>query len=174
MRYRPHQRGYTLLEMIVSVGIFSLVMLAATSAYLSLIDLDRRARSVNDVVNNFSFAIDSMAREIRTGTNYQCDVTGTNCTSGGDSFQFTDANGRIIRYQVANGQLIATIDDEDAAITDPRITITALTFYVRGVGTGDGIQPQVIFTVIGEIPEGEGQATEFSIETSATQRVLEL
>ena len=185
------KRGYTLLEMIVAVGIFSVVMLAATGAYLTLINLDRQARAMNDVVSNLTFAVDSMSRAVRTGTNYKCNnVSGTNCTNGStnSSLGFTDSESpnRGIVYSLSNtgpnaGQIMATIcspapcaGGTASALTDPRISVQSLKFYVRGVGVGDGIQPQVTFTIAGLITTGVGKSVNFSIEGGATQRLLEI
>lgn len=173
------KRGYTLLEMIVSIGIFSVIMLAATGAYLKLIALDREARSLNELVTNLSFAVDSMARAARTGTDYKCNKTGTNCTNG-TSFRFTDADGRQIDYELSGGRITESIDGSAVALTDPRITISALNFIVRGVdgGTpescGSRIQPQVIFTIQGSLATGQGDSVSFSIEGAATERLLDL
>ncbi len=175
-------RGYTLLELIVSVGIFGIVMLAATGAYLTLIKLDRQARAVNDVANNLSFAVDSMARAVRTGTAYKCNnnAGNTNCTvTPGTSFGFNDSStpARAIVYSVsASRQVVATINGGTAIpLTDPRIHIDALEFRVRGVGTtSDTIQPQVTFNIRGSMSIGPNATTTFSIQGGATRRLLEL
>lgn len=181
MRKNP-SRGYTLLELIVSVGVFAMVMLAATGAYLSLIRLDRHARAVNDVANNLSFAVDSMARSIRTGTGYKCNNNSgsPNCTATpGTSFGFNDSESpaRAVVYSVSNGQLMASFNGGTAIpLTDPRVQVTGLSFYVRGVGTGDGIQPQVTFSIRGIMSTGTlaNASTTFAIQGGATQRLLEL
>ena len=171
-------RGYTLLELIVSVGIFSIVMLAATGTYLNLIRLDREARAVNDLANNLTFAVDSMSRGIRTGTAYKCDnsVSSPNCTAGADSFGYNDSESpsRTIVYRLENNQIIATINGLEYPITDPRVRIDDLSFYVRGVGTGDQLQPTVTFTVRGSLQVEGSVAKSFVIQSSASQRFLEL
>lgn len=189
-------RGYSLVEMIVAIGLFSLVMLVATGAYLSLIDLDRKARATNELVANLSFAVDSMARTLRTGTLYGCGTTGgipgNNGTGGSPcssaSFSFLDANlGQRVTYKLlADGTIgrcvgsPCSVDASFIALTDPRITIrttspVGLTFYVRGIGTGDGIQPQVTVLIKGTMPsDSKGGVTPFTIQTSATERLLEL
>ncbi len=170
-------RGYTLLEMTVSVGIFSLVMLVAAGAYLKLIQLDRQARATNELVTNLSFAVDSMARAVRTGSDYRCNKTGTNCVNG-TSLRFTDSDGRTIDLEIANGRITESINGAAVALTDPRISINSLNFFVRGVGStescGSRIQPQVIFTIQGSSVTGEGKTVSFNIEGAATQRLLEL
>lgn len=176
---RTH-RGYTLLELIVAVGIFSVVMLAATGAYLTLIRLDRQARAVNEIANNLSFAVDSMARAVRTGTGYKCNNNGAvpNCTSTpGTSFGFNDSESpsRAIVYSLVNNQIVASVNGGTAVpLTDPRIQVTALEFRVRGVGTGDSIQPQVTFSIRGYMTTGPTASTTFAIQGAATRRLLEL
>lgn len=183
-------RGYTLLEMIVSVGIFSVVMLAATGSYLTLINLDRQARATNDVVSNLSFAVDSMSRAVRTGTGYKCDNSSgsPNCVNGStnSTLGFTDSESpnRSVVYSLSNGQILATICSPapcsggvTSALTDSRIIVQSLRFYVRGVGTsGESpkVQPQVTFTIAGLLTTGVGKTVNFSIEGGATQRLLEL
>lgn len=175
------RRGYTLLELIVSVGIFSVIMLIVTSAYLNLVHLDRKARATSDVMTNLSFVVESMSREIRTGTNYRCNTNGTNCTNGGTSFRFSDSRSpsRTITYTLTNSQVFVTVDGATSALTDPRVTVSTLTFYVRGVGTlvGDGTayaSPQVTFVMRGTVEPEPGEVVEFSLQGSATQRYLEL
>lgn len=177
----PLHRGYTLLEMIVSVGIFSLVMLAATSAYLALISLDREARATTDVVTNLSFVIDSMVREIRIGTDYACNnnQSSPNCPSSpGTSFGFVDSRSpaRDVVYSVSGDQVIVTIDGVASTLTDPRVHVDTLAFYVRGVGSSGAeatIQPQVIFVLKGTIEAQPGKFVNFTLQGSATQRLLE-
>lgn len=179
-------RGFTLVEMIISVGIFAMVMLVATSAYYNLIALDRQARAINVVVDNLSFAVDAMTRGIRTGTGYQCVATGGNSTDGTCScFTYMDSNiGKqvtyhlnttkhtIERYVVASGSSCA---DGASTITDPSVTITSLKFFVRGVGNSDDIEPQVLFTIQGTMPsDSSGRVASFTLEENASQRLLDL
>jgi prepilin-type N-terminal cleavage/methylation domain-containing protein len=68
------QKGFTLVEMIVSVGLFSIVMLIAISAILSIIGNNKKVQAINNVVNNLNFAIESMVRDMKTGYLYKCDA----------------------------------------------------------------------------------------------------
>jgi prepilin-type N-terminal cleavage/methylation domain-containing protein len=173
-------RGYTLLELIVAVGIFSLVMLAVSSAYLNLIRIDRETRATSDILNNLSFAMDSIAREIRTGQDYDCNTAQAgyqNCTATpGTSFSFTDSNGRSVTYSVtSSNQLVQTISGSTSELTDPRISIDSLVFYVRGTGnTTDGIQPQVTISVQGSVPTKGGNTVSATVQVGATQRFLDI
>ncbi len=80
------QSGFTLIEIIVSLALFSVVITIAVGALLILIASNRQLQNEQSVLSNLSFALDSMTREIRTGTNYYC-AAGT--TSGSNQI-FTD------------------------------------------------------------------------------------
>jgi type II secretory pathway pseudopilin PulG len=182
--------------MIVSVGIFSIVMLVASGAYVKLVALDRQARATNDLVTNLSFATESMSRSIRTGTGYACtdpsDLTkdgNGNSTSGQcHQISFTDNNtGQPVSVTYRRnstgtlGQCIGIAsgscnDSTAVVLTDSRVVIAAggLDFYVRGVGANDGAQPWVTFTLTGTMPNGNtGNTLSFTIQSSATQRKTE-
>lgn len=66
------KRGFTLLEMIVSLGIFSLVAVVAVGSLVRITGLNRRAQSLQSAMDNVSFALESMTRNMRYGIGFQC------------------------------------------------------------------------------------------------------
>jgi len=177
MKLGKKLRGFTLIEMIVSVGLFSVVMLVVTAAYLAIITLDKESRSTNELVVNLSFALESIARNVRTGTNYSCAGAGNGTC---EQLSFINAEGQSITYmrkpdgtigQCTGGACTSTTA---VGLTDPRIAIESLTFYVWGVGTGDQTQPQVLMSVRGTMQASATRTVDFTIQTSATQRLLDL
>lgn len=58
--------------MLVSISIFAVVVTMAIGTLLVLIDANGRAQSMQLVMTNLTFALDSMTREIRTGYNWSC------------------------------------------------------------------------------------------------------
>ncbi len=186
------RRGFTLVEIIVSVGLFTVVVTIASSAYLSMIALDRRARATNDLVSNLSFVVGTMARSIRTGTHYQCG-SGTNCVNGGTYFSFTNESCQSVMYLRKSdgtvGECIGPVDtsgqcspsrvtctDSSAiTLTDPRIQVTNLMFYAQGIGLNDGKQPHATFTLSGSIrTDPNTDPVTFTIEGGAAQRIIDL
>ena len=105
-------RGFTLIEMLVSVAIFSVVMVVALGALLSLSEANRRAELLSQATNNFNSSIDSMARAIRTGSQYHCG-TGTltavqDCASThGTQFAFLPSgatlSSQVVVYKYNSG-----------------------------------------------------------------------
>ncbi len=66
------QRGFTLIEMIVSLGIFSIVSTMTVGSLLVLISGNQQLQGEQNAMTNLAFAIDSMTREMRTGSSYVC------------------------------------------------------------------------------------------------------
>lgn len=81
MKRSLSQSGFTLIEMIVSLALFSVVVTISVGALLVLIASNQRFQNEQSVMTNLSFALDSMTREIRTGTKYFCDSR-NNAASG--------------------------------------------------------------------------------------------
>ena len=67
------KKGFSLVELLVSMSIFTIVVTIAVGSLLVLVDANTKAQNTQSVMTNLNFAIDSMTREIRTGFGYICD-----------------------------------------------------------------------------------------------------
>ncbi|MES2314760.1 MAG: type II secretion system protein [Patescibacteria group bacterium] len=67
-------RGFTLIEIIVSLGIFSIVAVIAVGALVRVTSANHQAQAIQSGVNNVSFVLDAISREMRVGTTYSCSV----------------------------------------------------------------------------------------------------
>jgi len=162
-------------ELIVAVGLFALIMTLASGAYLMMIGLNRQVQGIATGINNLSFALETMTRDIRTGTNYNCGGLG-NCPSGANSFSFTNANGSAVTYNLSGTTLQKTVSGAASALTDPSVTISSLTFYAFGTERvpSDYQQSRVTIIVSGTVTTGAGKTEPFSIETGATMHSSDL
>lgn len=86
-----YQQGFTLIEMVVSLAIFTTVVGTAVGALLIMVGTNQQLQEEQSVMTNLSFALDSMTREIRTGVHYFCDSR-PNTLSGGSSNIFAAGN----------------------------------------------------------------------------------
>ena len=100
------KRGFTLIELMVSVGIFTIVMVVALGALLAIAESDRRAQTLKTITNNLNFAVESMSRNIRTGREYNCGSSaGGDCSqasgepNGDTSLYFRAIDGNIWAYR---------------------------------------------------------------------------
>jgi prepilin-type N-terminal cleavage/methylation domain-containing protein len=183
-------KGFSLIEMMVAVAIFSVVMTVSLGALLSMSESDRRAQTLKSVINNLNFALDAMSRSIRTGTAYHCGDTGTteplDCASGSTYITFLAAgvggtpaqvtyclgtattcspSGTILLRRVGSGSF--------SAVTSAEVKITKLLFYVTGAPQTDTVQPKVTILLAGVVNISDLQTSTFNLQTSVTQRLYD-
>ena len=183
------QRAFTLIEMMVAVSIFAVVMLVGVGSLLALVQTNRRAQAINSVMNNLNAAVESMARTMRVGTTYHCELTnsqpgdfnpkdcpGTSGQPGGLLLAFRSASeDKTIIYRKNGTQLERSLDAGAhwVALTAPDVSIDSFNFYVVGAPAGDGIQPRILMRIKGsaQVPGG---LTTFTVQSSVVQRLLDI
>ncbi len=175
-------KGFTLIELMVSIALFSIVMVIASGAYITLLSASRSEQLSTSAINNISEATDSMVRDIRTGScgSGQC-VSGTS-----HSFTFTNSDGCTVTYKsdTSTGKKIERTSscDETNAITDSTaVSISDLTFKTFLQKTTNAItgtsaeQVWVTILVTGKTPLGASKVQRvFHIETGATMRGIHI
>lgn len=83
--------GFSLIEMIVALALFSAVLTISVGALLMLIAANGQLREEQSVMTNLSFALDGMTRELRTGVRYYCESR-SNLSAGGPNNLFNLSN----------------------------------------------------------------------------------
>ena len=197
-----NQNGFTLVEMLVSIGLFAVVMVVCVGALLSLVGANKKAQALQSVMNNLNVTLDSMVRSIRAGSIYNCSATTQatqDCPSGSTLFSFTpheQGSRRVYQYVLAGtagcvtrlgtgGCIMRSVDGgiNYTQITSPEVSITNMTFYVigttplyvGGASTHNYEQPRVIMVIRGTAGDGTIKVTTtFHLQASAVQRVLDL
>lgn len=174
-------RGFTLVEMIVSIGLFTIVLFISSSAFLAVLNADRKSRSTRVAMDSLNLSLEDMARRIKTGSAYYCGgtvaSTGTNdCSSPGiSSIAFTEQDGTTrtayrldgttIKRQVGSG-------GPELSVVASEITINKLIFIVKGSGVNDSIQPYVTILIDGTT---KGKIlSHFEIQTTVTERAYDI
>jgi prepilin-type N-terminal cleavage/methylation domain-containing protein len=171
MKNKILQRGFTLIEIIVSVGLFTIVMTLASGAYLLMIGINRQAQAVATGINNLSFALETMTYNIRTGNNYTC------ASSPCSTFSFHNSYGQPVSYSLSGTSIHETRAGTESALIDPSVAISSLAFYTSGALTvqdNDYQQARVTIIISGTVSSGHGESAPFTIETGATMRGSDL
>lgn len=86
MKINNHNQGFSLIEMIVALGIFSIVVTTAVGSLIVVISNNQKLQAEQSAMTNLAFALDSMTREIRMGYAYVCggiNSPNTNASVGG-------------------------------------------------------------------------------------------
>ena len=143
-------KGFTLIEIIVSLGIFSVVAVIAIGALVRVTSANRQAQAIQSGVNNVSFALDAMSREMRVGTNYACyhgsgvissgatqlNLIPSSCSSNttytnpGDTIiSFTSSDGLLYAYLFSNPSGVSTTTVYKAEATTGGQSLLTISFY---------------------------------------------
>ena len=170
------KRGFTLIEMIMSVAVFTVVALIAAGSLLAIADANRKAQAFKSVVNNLNFALESVARNLRTGSGYASSFPqATNCPSDYKTgISFTSQDGRALSYSLAGSQIVRGVSGgSPLGITAPEVKVDRFCFLIEGTGANDAVQPHALM-LVGGIMEGKKRVeTRFDVQTFITQRLLD-
>lgn len=164
------ERGFTLIEIMVSVSIFVVVMTVAMGAVLGSVNANRKAQSLGTITNNLNIAFESMIRDLRTGQDYSV-------SSSNRRVDFTDKDGNSVTYTFnSSGKYISkTTSDTNGAsgrINGNDVVVNSMTFTLKGEGSSDG-QPILLLNIQGTAGDGR-TASDFNVQTLVTSRVLDI
>ena len=185
------QLGFTLVELMVAISIFSLVMVISMGAILSVLDANHKSQTLRAVMDNLNSTMESMTRSVRFGQHYHCtpsDLSGStdlsapqDCSSGGHSLTVLDYTNHLVTYSLSNGQISRSLDlGTPILLTSPDVTIQNLSFYVLGScpTTGglcsDTTQARVVMVIRGIVNGQNSASSSFTIETTVSQRKLDI
>ena len=185
IKQRKFTGGFTLIEVLVSVSIFSIVMLVSTGAVFSIVEANKKAHTLKSVMTNLNFALESMARDIRVSSQFSCNGGG-DCPSGGTTFSYKanrDVDGDnsandVVEYSLVGEGIQKEISGgaypNTSIITANEIHIILLKFYVIGTqpSPADTKQPKVVITIKGYAGAGNTKS-DFNIQTTISQRSID-
>ena len=194
------KKGFTLVEMTVSIGLFTVVLFISTSAFLAVINADRKSRATRIAIDNLNLSLEDMSRRIKTGTTYNCGggATGVaDCLAGGTTLAITDQNNERVIYKRGQGTGVITTGNNASgcgnagftgtqgclvrdkagvalAVTGKDIDIQSLRFIVNGTAPlPETTQPYVVVSVDGITTAGK-ITSEFKLQTMVTQRMYDI
>jgi prepilin-type N-terminal cleavage/methylation domain-containing protein len=192
------QNGFTLVELLVAISLFAIVLTISLGSILSVLDAGRKARSLESVMTNLNFTLDTMTREMKFGSHYHCILstdaqssyftTPQNCSGSPNPAQsavaFISVDGKDTIYKLSGTQIMKSTDGGATftGVTAPEVQINSLKFYVfnsfpqtycPGVNC-DNAQPRIFMVVNGQAGTKAGTQTSFVIQTTVSQRQLDL
>ena len=205
--------GFTLIEIIVSLALFAVVAVVAIGAFLKIVDANRRAEAIESAVNDTNFALESMVRDLRVGSDYQCLPASTppgspptsishtsagleTCSlSPGSMIAFnssvTDPNNSscnlVHAYELANsgsGNVLEKAEQQSCGasysfvpLTSTSSDLTIQTFDIAVNGdwppANPEAQPKVFILISGMAGASQEDQTSFTVQTTASQRIME-
>ena len=160
------KNGFTLIEIIVAIGIFTAVITMALATFLNISNIQRKAGALRAINDNLNFAVEMMSREIRTGKNY--------CASSciGSSFNFTNSQNESVIYRMVSNSIERSSDGGASflRLTSPEIDIDNLEFIVPSPAVSP--QPRVTIILNGSVSDPKIGELKLNIQTTISQRKL--
>jgi len=162
-----NKKGITLIELIVSIALFSLAVIVVLTILSTGINAQRKVIALQNVQENARALLEFIAKEVRMGI-----VS----SAGTDYINITRSDGDVVRYTFSNGDIIRNniTDNLSGAMNSTNINITG-SFYVTGLGTADNLQPKItiVLSVQSQGSKVEEQAR-IDLQTTLSQRNLDL
>ncbi len=192
--------GYTLIEMVVTVGIFSLAFVTIAAIFIGFTTAQSRATVSQKTLNEGNYLLEAMAREIRMNAiDYNCD--GWNVATDRKMICLKSSNGLPIRFsftaptgQQTTGELyVCKGTASDSCLTSPGssgewvslrpsfMSIPTMSFqlfpysdpYSNTVSQDDAWQP--LTTIVVSTAAGKGRAYQkYDFQTAVSSRVYGL
>ena len=185
-----NKSGFTLVEVLVAIAIFSVVISIAMGGFVMILRGQRQAASLVSAGNNVSFAMEQMAREIRTGYNFcrpgsNCDTTQLGCPPGctfvtKNELDFLNANGSPVIYCL-NGTIIERSVTANALcgdasfqpITSSNILVQRLSFTFFGNLSNDLWPPRIVISIGVSSKEAQLAGDSINLQTTVSARQLD-
>jgi Tfp pilus assembly protein PilW len=190
--------GYTIIETMVSVSIFLLIVTAGMGALLNANLAHEKSEDMRSIMDNLSFVMEDMSRNLRVGSSYQCfnnsqsvgpSFLGVprNCDhgwaiafeeAGGDPSTYTDqwvyyvsSTGKVLKSTDGANTFVQLTPDE-VVISDVNVFPLVTVVGAPGIAT-DEQQPFITIRLVGTITY-KNAATPFSLQTSVSQRLIDI
>ncbi len=164
------KNGFTLMELIVAIFVFSTLFSIAGGSFVSALSLQRRALNIKKVEENGRFVLELMARELRVANPItSVDVS---CPAGSSNISFVHPVNGDIEYFRTGSEVIRKVQGVDTIISNPDVEVYRLTFCISGNTVDDDTQPRI--TIILGLKSGGTmvEAVTIDLQTTVSQRVL--
>lgn len=191
MKKNNKKRGYTIIETMIAISLFLVVVITGMTALLNANLLHQKSQNMRSIMDNLSFIMEDMSRNIRTGTNFHCiapaeSLSGFSGPKSGPScwavaFRAADGVSVWVYYVDNTGKIFRSTDGGSSYVQlnpdEVVITNTLSPFSVLGAEppAGDLQQPLVDIRLVGNITlSGKNVVTPFSLQTTVSERLVDI
>ena len=166
-----HERGYSLIELLVAIGIFGTVVAIMSGMFMTSLRGQKKAVTVQNVADNIRYAMEIMSKEIRMGSNFN--------PIGATDLQFKsnmpNRNGANVEFSLQGGRIM--FDDDTGAlpaadsITSANVAVTALNFSLYPT---TGTQKRVLISIqAASAGTASDAATSINVQTTVAPRIIQ-
>ncbi len=172
--------GFTLIEIMVSIALFSIVATAFLGLFSSAFSSQKKSLGSAYLLNNGSYAMEYISRALRMakketenppvclssyGLNYEI-------IQAGSGIRFVNDKGGCQEFFLEQGQIKVMKSGQAETLTPVNLEVEYFSFYVSGESQDDLIQPKVIFSFALKTKNEPVQSIQ--LETAVSQRQLDI
>lgn len=184
--------GYTIVETMIAVSLFIVVITIGMGSLLNAHLVRGKSQSMRSIMDNLSFVMEDMSKNLRIGHDYHCIDDGIrtatvphSCPSGGGGISFKSfLGGQWVQwvYYISNdGKIFKSVDGAESFVqlTPDEVFIDSISsFSILGaeppeLPPGDNQEPFVTIKLVGTITY-ENVVSPFSLQTSISQRMIDI
>ena len=184
-------RGYTLIEVLVSVAIFGIIVAGPTGLFVLSLRNQNMSLALGETIDNTSHAVEYISRALRMAKK---DRTG-DCLgvlyqnynyinpSGVSTIRFLNYQGLCQEFSLSVNQIVQRksgnetsggLVGTDVYLTSDDLVISNFQFLIAGGGQSDNLQPRV--TIVFHIAKGSAgtDLPAINVQTTISQRNLDV
>jgi type II secretory pathway component PulJ len=179
------KKSFTLVEVLVAVGMFSIIVGTISGLFVSAISSQRKILATQELLDQVSYILEYMSRALRMAKKddisigeetKDCCLSGYKvnyCTSTGSDIIFRNYQNQCQRFYLSGNQIYeAKEGTSPLSLTSQFLKVNSLKFFLSGENQIDNLQPRVVIFL--EI-EGRGKnPPKIQIQTTISQRDLDV
>lgn len=173
-------RGFTIIEILVTITIFSVAVVGFLGLFSSAFRYQRESLDVSYLLNNGSFLTEYISRALRVaqkelnnppdclssrGLNYEV-------IQAGEGIRFINYQGDCQEFYLENNKLKVKKLGSSQSLTPSDLRVENLKFEVSGESQDDFLQPRVTFVL--ELKTTGESSKIFNLQTTVSQRDLDI
>ena len=158
--------GFTLIEVTVTIMVFSIMVVLIGSIFARAVELERRTVWSQRVQENATLVLESMAKEIRVSDIVNQDSS--DCTA--TTLNITHPVNGAISYTMSGNNILRQ-GAFASIINSSEVQFTRLNFCVTGSGASDNMSPKV--TILMSLQSVRGTPpSSVNLQTTVTSRAI--
>ena len=181
-------KGYTLIEVLVSVAIFGIIIAGPTGLFVLSLRNQNMSLALGETIDNTSHAVEyisralRMARKDRAGGCITQNYNFENPGADSSKIRFLNYQGYCQEFSLSGNQLFQRKSsdgtsanfDTGAYLTSDDLSISNFQFLIVGGGQNDNLQPKITMVFhIAKSSAGTGLPA-INVQTTVSQRNLDV
>lgn len=174
-------KGFTLIEIVVAVALFSILLGVVTSLLFVALSSQRQSITIQELVSQSSTVAEYMTRAIRQAqkeTDQEClPSEGLNyeITHSGSGVKFVNAQNQCQEFFLESQRLKEVKGAQTTFLSPDDVQIISLNFFARGESQADALQPRLSFFIDMQGKNDKpGTKTRFQLQSTISQRAYDI